>query len=685
MLDDNRIVGCCGTLFLVAADGQGAILMQVDLVIQSNLNCSILDRSLDIAIALLRRFIIRTIATDLQRGVEFLGNSRIHIITGELQTVIHGSDFIGVVAALVLDARSLLDGRFFTFLVFDDCLDILAIIQRSCIEVRRNVDGDAILTRRAVSTFRTGQADMADAAFAGNRDSIFAVRSGNADFAVSSVSAVRASDGNAVCAILAGDEEAVFAIFARLAIMADDNGGAALGFDSDFTVLAVFASNTRLALLADSQLVVELDVVGHLAIVILSGNEQVALVGTSIVAKCTRASFSLCLIITILVINRNDCMLTSRSCSTIDSIADFLELVFGGCTAADIGRAGDIPVLVVKARDVVASLAFLGRSRLAILVDSNHIEGLIVKMLDDNRIIHRFRTILRVAADGQGTILLQVDIFIQSDLNRSGICISRNLNVAIFFCLLRSLVITTVAANLQGFVELLGDRRSRTIIAGVLHTIVKGSDELDRTLQIVAIFQTIELFRSIRIQIGIAITDSVVNICMFLACAVIQGNVATSILADAKNHLTLLIGLSGFRICFSYLDDRNSLTINFDRFSYIISFRRFRRLPELIYVIDSNASALLGLFLAKNYVFIQFQVINLSAIIRCHIGQNIAISVCSAHIISVYRYYSFCRDLHGFCRNVMGLALNCLQLGHVDCICIFFPSCYVNNLTSYIL
>ena len=31
------------------------------------------------------------------------------------------------------------------------------------------------------------------------------------------------------------------------------------------------------------------------------------------------------------------------------------------------------------------------------------------------------------------------------------------------------------------------------------------------------------------------------------------------------------------------------------------------------------------------------------------------------------------------------LALNCLQLGHVDCICIFFPSCYVNNLTSYIL
>ena len=140
---------------------------------------------------------------------------------------------------------------------------------------------------------------------------------------------------------------------------------------------------------------------------------------------------------------------------------------------------------------------------------------------------------------------------------------------------------------------------------------------------------------------------------MFLTGAVIESNIATSILADAKNHLTLFVGLSSFRIRCSYFNDRNGITINLDRFSYIISFRRFRRFPELSYVIDSNTSALLGLFLAKNYVFIQFQVIHLSAIIRCHIGQNIALSVCSTHIIFVCRRCSFCRDFRMLARCII--------------------------------
>ena len=90
---------------------------------------------------------------------------------------------------------------------------------------------------------------MANTILAGDGDGIVAVFAGDADFAVyagSSSSAVRAGDRNArltVCAIFAGDEEAVFAIFARLAIMADDNGSAALGFDSDLAILAVFTGS----------------------------------------------------------------------------------------------------------------------------------------------------------------------------------------------------------------------------------------------------------------------------------------------------------------------------------------------------------------------------------------------------------------------------------------------------------
>ena len=187
------------------------------------------------------------------------------------------------------------------------------------------------------------------------------------------------------------------------------------------------------------------------------------------------------------IVDRNDRMLASR---LVDRIADLLELVFCSRATADIVRIAYIPSLIIKARDIVTSLAFFGRNRLAIFTDTcNHIKRLVVEVLDDNRIIHRFRTILRVAADGQGTILLQVDIFIQSDLNRSGICISRNLNVAIFFCLLRSLVITTVAANLQGFVELLFNCL-RNVITGKLQAITQGSHGLRSAAVLIGIDDT---------------------------------------------------------------------------------------------------------------------------------------------------------------------------------------------------
>ena len=111
---------------------------------------------------------------------------------------------------------------------------------------------------------------MADTVLAGDGDSIFTVFASNAYFAVDTVSSscsVRTDDGNArlaVFTILTGDKETIFAIVAILAIMADDNSRATLSLDGDFAVLAVFASHTRLALLANSQLVVEFDVVGHL-------------------------------------------------------------------------------------------------------------------------------------------------------------------------------------------------------------------------------------------------------------------------------------------------------------------------------------------------------------------------------------------------------------------------------------
>ena len=67
-------------------------------------------------------------------------------------------------------------------------------------------------------------------------------------------------------------------------------------------------------------------------------------------------------------------------------------------------------------------------------------------MLDNNRVLRIGRTILRITADGQGSRLLQVDIFIQGNLDCS--ILDRRLDVAIISYRLLILVIGTIAANL---------------------------------------------------------------------------------------------------------------------------------------------------------------------------------------------------------------------------------------------
>lgn len=193
----------------------------------------------------------------------------------DFQTIIHGSHFIVLAIAVVLDARSLSDSRFLAIFVFDDRLDILAIIQRSRLEIRRDVDGDTILARRTVSALLAswaGQADMADAARTRDGDCILAVFASDADFAIDTIFAsntVRAGDRNArlaVFAIFTGDKETVFAIFTIFAIVADDDGRTALGFNGDFAIFAV---------LADGDLVVE----GNLDSIAVYSGLDIALFG----------------------------------------------------------------------------------------------------------------------------------------------------------------------------------------------------------------------------------------------------------------------------------------------------------------------------------------------------------------------------------------------------------------------
>ena len=297
------------------------------------------------------------------------------------------------------------------------------------------------------------------------------LRAGETDMAFRTILAIHSSDDDAILAVLAFYGNAVFTILARFTVMADDNGGAAFGVHGDFAVLAVFASHTRLALLADGQLVVELDVVGRLAIFILRCDKQVPFGRIAIGTIFSIGSNRSCCFITIFIVDCNDCMHTSCRCSLIDCVTNCLELVFGSRTAADIGRIGYIPILVVKASDIVAGLAFLGNNRLAIFTDAcDHIERLVVEALDDNRIFRLSRIILLIATDGQRTILFQVDIFIQSNLD--GSTFDSGLDIAV--TLLGGCIVRAIAANLQRIVELLVDRRIH-IITGKLQAIIHGS------------------------------------------------------------------------------------------------------------------------------------------------------------------------------------------------------------------
>ena len=162
MLNENRVVSISSITILVTADGQGTILMQVDLVIQSNLDCSTFDRSLDVAIALLSLFIIRAIAANLQRIVEFLGNRfSLAIITDEVQAIVQCCD--DVLAALAV----------FTILsiLIDNTGDVLAIDARSTLLADFTVftilalfgrdDGrrDALFAILTIDAVLTGDAD----------------------------------------------------------------------------------------------------------------------------------------------------------------------------------------------------------------------------------------------------------------------------------------------------------------------------------------------------------------------------------------------------------------------------------------------------------------------------------------------------------------------------------------------
>ena len=128
--------------------------------------------------------------------------------------------------------------------------------------------------------------------------------------------------------------------------MADDNGGATLGFHSDFAVLAIFTGHTRLALLADSQLVVELDVVGQHSIAVFLGCDHQVAAGGIIVAVFTGRSVRRGFGRIGLVVYRDYGALAGGSGGIANGLAALGQLVFRSRPAADVFRIRYTPVLV---------------------------------------------------------------------------------------------------------------------------------------------------------------------------------------------------------------------------------------------------------------------------------------------------------------------------------------------------
>ena len=293
---------------------------------------------------------------------------------------------------------------------------------------------------------------MADTVLAGDGDGIIAIFASNADFAIDTVSSscsIWTGDGNArlaVFAILTGNEEAIFAIITVCTIMADDDGRAALGLNSDFAVLAIFASLTIRAILANSQLVVELDVVGHQAVAVSFGsNHQVAIVGIvfaiSIGPRISDGRFRL-------VIDRDHGTLAGSCGGISDGFADFGQLIFRSRPAADIIRTVHIPILVVQT-DGIAAI-----NRMVALVGGQFRIGKLA-----NLGISRLQgTIIQIYMFGQPDVKLAIIIFCHTDI---GI---RQFSLGF-------------AHDIQPFIELLVDNFCiiiLAVIAGEFQAVIQG-------------------------------------------------------------------------------------------------------------------------------------------------------------------------------------------------------------------
>ena len=270
---------------------------------------------------------------DGQGGVQLPGDF-LAVVAHEFQPVIHGSHFVGLAIVVFIDNAV---HAVFAIIPIGTVHTVLAILH---IDV-----GTGVL---AILAGRTGEADMAFASIL----AIFAI--GNAD-------------GDAILAIFAFHGNAVFAILARFTVMANDDGSATLGLNGDFAVFAILPVS---AFLADSQIVVELDVVGQdSAIIFLGGDHQVA-VGGVVIAIVTvfRGGFRRIG----LVVNRDHGTLAGGGGGVVDGLADLGQLVFGSCPAADVFRSLQVPVGIGQARCIAARSGLVAGRIDAVL---GHIQG----------------------------------------------------------------------------------------------------------------------------------------------------------------------------------------------------------------------------------------------------------------------------------------------------------------------
>ena len=92
----------------------------------------------------------------------------------------------------------------YAFFAIDAVLAIFTLFVIAILD--SDIDGGS---RRSISTFRTRQADVADTVFTGNRNSIFAILTRNADFTVDTVFAgftLRTGDGNTIFTLVANHD-----------------------------------------------------------------------------------------------------------------------------------------------------------------------------------------------------------------------------------------------------------------------------------------------------------------------------------------------------------------------------------------------------------------------------------------------------------------------------------------------